>query len=347
MTENKTALVTGATGFTGSVVVRQLLENGFKVRAIARQSSSLKPFEGMTIEWIRGDVFEDEVIEKAVQGVSFIFHLATAYRDAGQPDEVYDRVDLGGTKKLAAAAVKQPGLERFVHVSTCGVHGHVETPPADEEYRMKPDDIYQRKKAEAEIWIREFAKKKGLPLTVVRPAGIYGPGDARLLKLFKLALGAFFPLFGHSKGLYHLIHVEDLAAFMIAAAQIPAAQGEVFLCGNPVYIPLKDIVKMIAAPENHEPRFVKIPAGPVFFLAGLCEAVCRPLKIKPPIFRRRIAFFTKDRAFDTRKMTRLTGFVPAYSYEEGLRQTLAWYFEKGWLKPRKAPEEQRKVVMQS
>jgi dihydroflavonol-4-reductase len=208
-------------------------------------------------------------------------------------------------------------------------------PPADENYRMQPSDVYQRKKAQAELWIRDFAVQTGMPLTVVRPVGIYGPGDTRLFKLFKMAGKGWFPLIGHGQGLYHLIHVEDLTEFMIHAANHPQTIGEVFLCGNPTSIALKDLIQIMGKGFGHSVHFVRIPEGPLFLIAGICEAICKPLHLKPPIFKRRVSFFTKDRAFNTQKMMRVAGFIPRYTYEEGVLQTLDWYFQHGWLKGKK------------
>ena len=118
-------LVTGATGFTGAVIVRQLLEAGATVRAIARETSNLAPFAGQPVEWIRGQVFDPAVVARAVPGMEYIIHAAAAYREARHGDAFYRDVHLTSTQLLAAAAAREPGFERFVHVSTVGVHGQV------------------------------------------------------------------------------------------------------------------------------------------------------------------------------------------------------------------------------
>jgi dihydroflavonol-4-reductase len=326
------ALVTGATGFTGSVLVRMLLERGVSVRAIARSTSKLGDFNGQPVEWITGQVYDADTVEKAVRGVHYIFHVAAAYREAKITDEIYRLVHIESTKLLAVAAAGEPGFKRFVHISTVGVHGHIDDPPADEQYRFAPGDIYQRTKADAEGWVREFAKSSGLPLAVVRPAAIYGPGDKRLLKVFRMAKRRIFPLFGRGKGLYHLIHVEDLAEIFIRASLHPRAVGEVFIGGNSTPSNLREMGTVIAAEiGNSSMRFVRFPVWPLFLLADLCELLCKPIGIEPPIYRRRVAFFTKDRAFDTRKVHSLLGFQERYSNEAGLRSTARWYKDKGWL----------------
>ena len=325
-------LVTGATGYTGHVLTKKLVQLGCDVRAIARASSDLSPFEGLPIRWYRGDVFDPATVREAVQGVQYVFHVAAAYREAKITDETYTKVHVESTKLLAEALLGSATLQRFVHVSTVGVHGHIDEPPANEEYRFSPGDIYQRTKAEAEIWIRDFARSHAFPVAVVRPAAIYGPGDRRLLKLFKMAARPVFPLFGGGQGLYHLIHVDDLTDIFITAALHPNALGETFLAGNPEPSRLEDIARTIASEiGNNGLRFIRLPAWPLFLAADLCEAVCRPLGIEPPLYRRRVAFFTKDRAFDTRKLQQLLGYRYSVSVDAGLRSTARWYREQGWL----------------
>jgi nucleoside-diphosphate-sugar epimerase len=324
-------LVTGATGFTGTVLARRLVEQGCAVRAIARHTADVGALKDLGIEWFRGNVYDAEVVKAAASGVNYIFHAAAAYRVSGLPDEEYQRVHETSTQLLAEAALNQPDFKRFVHVSTVGVHGHVDNPPANEETPFHPGDIYQKTKAEAELWLHAFAREKNLPYAVNRPAAIHGPGDRRLLKIFKLAIKPVFILLGYSKGLYHLIHVEDLVSGMLLAAVHPAAQGEAFICGNPEAVTQEHMGHVVAAALGKKCRVLRLPAWPVFLAADLCELICKPLKIAPPLYRRRVAFFTKDRSFDTRKIRERLGFQPRYTDEEGLAMTARWYREHGWL----------------
>jgi dihydroflavonol-4-reductase len=325
-------LVTGATGFTGQVVTRKLCEAGLRVRAIARESSDLAPLAELDVDWVRGDVADAAIQAKAMAGVRYVFHMATLFRDGGASEEEHHRVHVLATQGLANLAAKTDGFCRFVHVSTVGVHGHIEGGAAvDETQPFKPGDAYQRTKAEAENWLHDFAPGAALSYSVIRPAAIFGPGDRRLLKLFRMARKPLFPLLGRGKCLYHLIHVDDLADAIIAAATVPAAEAEAFICGNPSPIPTADIARIVADELGHNLRVLRLPVWPFFALAALCEAVCKPLGIKPPIYRRRVAFFTKDRQFNTRKLRDVLGFTPKVGNEEGIRATARWYADHGWL----------------
>lgn len=325
-------LVTGATGFTGTYLIKALVKLGCNVHAIARSSSRLGELASLPVTWHRGDVYDPAVIDKAAEGVNYVFHLAAAYREAKAGDEVYTLVHIKSTQLLAEAALKQPSLKKFVHVSTVGVLGHIEKPPANEESPYNPGDIYQRTKVDGEIWIRNFAKNKGMPLTVIRPAAIYGPGDRRLLKIFKLAKMPVTPLLGFGKGLYHLIHVEDLVSYLIAAAEVnPKTNGQVYICGNPLTYSIPDMTRVIKEELGQPYRVIRIPAAPFFLLGYIVEAICKPLNLEPPIYPRRVAFFTKDRSFETMKIRRDLGDLYQYSSEEGIRKLTHWYVKEGWL----------------
>lgn len=330
ITNKDVVLVTGGTGFTGSHLLKALSQTGCQLRVIARETSDLSAFNDIKIEWFIGEVFSEKVIEKATHNVNYIFHVAAAFREAKVDDSVYYNVHVKSTKLLAKSALTQKNFKRFIHVSTIGVLGHIDNPPADEETSYNPGDVYQRTKTEAEKWILQYSKKQGLPISVVRPAAIYGPGDKRLLKLYKISKLPLIPIIGYSKGLYHLIHVDDLVQFMIYIAVHPKSIGKIYICGNPEPIAIKEILKQISQHMGRTAKFIHLPAWPIFLIGDLCEIICKPLNIEPPIYRRRIAFFTKDRAFSTKRMQAI-GFNTKITDKEGLKELYQWYQQQGWL----------------
>lgn len=326
-------LVTGATGFTGKDLTRKLVAAGLKVSAVARASSDLAPLKDLDIKWFRGDVFAERVMKEAVAGQHYIFHVAAAFREAKSTEQDYWNVHVRSTQIIAEEALKNPEFKRYVHVSTIGVHGHIANPPATEEYPFGPGDGYQRTKLEAEQWLNGFAAERNFPYTIIRPAAIYGPGDRRLLKLFKMAMKPLFILLGQGKCMYHLVHVDDLTNTFIIAATHPRAQGETFISGADEPIAIADIARTVAGHFGRSIPVVRLPIGPFFLLADACEAVCKPLKIEPPIYRRRVAFYSKDRYFDVSKMRNILGYQPRHSNSDGIIETADWYVAQGWLKP--------------
>ena len=328
-------LVTGATGFTGSILTRKLVNAGAEVSAIARESSNTSALGDLKITWHRGQVYDEKVVAAAAKNAQYVFHVAAAYREAKYGDEIYRKVHVESTRLLAQAVLKNEDFKRFVHVSTVGVHGHIANPPADENYPVHPGDIYQETKAEAELWLRKFAPEHNLSYAVIRPAAIYGPGDTRLLKFFRMASRRFLFLPGHTRGLYHLVHVDDLTNVIMLAAVHPAALNEVFICGSPECMTLEGIARVVADEIGSRFTVVRVPASPLFVAADCCEKICRMIGIEPPIHRRRLAFFTKDRSFNTSKLREKLGYVMRRTDEAGLRETARWYCARGLLRSRK------------
>jgi nucleoside-diphosphate-sugar epimerase len=323
-------LVTGATGFTGSVLARKLFKAGHEVKVFVRDKSKMNFEHASEMEIVEGDITNKEKITEAVAGVERIFHIAALFRQAGIPDQVYHDVNIQATLDLLAAA-QVAGVKRFVHCSTVGVHGHIEEPPADEEYRFSPGDIYQRTKLEGEQQALKFGKENDFEVSVVRPGPIYGPGDMRLLKLFKLASKSITPILGDGKIFFNMVYVEDLADIFILAGEKEEAVGEVFLGAGPENIRLNEIVDMIATLLGRPTRKIHLPAAPFQIAGTICEKICIPFGIEPPIYRRRVDFFTKSRIFTIDKARNLLGWEPKFNYQRGLAATIDWYKEQNLL----------------
>lgn len=326
-------LVTGATGFTGLVLTRRLVEAGANVRAIARPESKRRELEDLPIRWIIGQVYDAEVVRQATEGIEIIFHMATTYRHAGAPEDENRLVHITSTQLLAKAVTGQPQFKRFAHISTVGVHGDIKHGIANEDSPFQPGDIYQVTKAEAEQWIRAYAAEHGLPLTILRPCGIYGPGEKRFFKLFKMANRRTLFLLGKTGHGIHLIHVEDLTRMIMLASIHPAGLNETFICGTPSNISLERMAEIIARELGHSIKVIRLPALPFYIAGFLCELLYKPLRKDPPLHRRRVGFFTKTRSFDTSRIRNRLAYTCQYPDDIGLAQVTRWYVEHGWIKP--------------
>ena len=325
-------LVTGATGFTGGWLARHLGRTGDEVRALVRPGScDGEPADRLAqagIELASGDLRDAASLETACQGVEVVYHIAASYRTAGQPASSYREVNIEGTRRLLEAATGR-GVRRFVHCSTGGVHGHVERPPATEDAPIAPGDIYQDTKLEGERVARSAGEAGGIEVVVARPIGIYGPGDTRFLKLFRLARGRV--MIGAGTVFYHLTFVEDLVEGFRLCGLVPAAAGRTYLLAGRRHTTLRELVALVASELGTRPPRLTIPVWPVWLAAALCELVCVPLRVEPPLYRRRVEFFTKSRAFDASRAGRELGFAPRVELEEGIHRTAVWYREQGML----------------
>ncbi|MGH7718279.1 MAG: NAD-dependent epimerase/dehydratase family protein, partial [Gemmatimonadaceae bacterium] len=264
-----------------------------------------------------------------IGGGGDVYHLAAAYRTEHADLKEFRRVNVDATRNLLEAA-KRSGVRRFVHCSTVGVQGQIDDPPATEEYRTEPGDHYQATKLEGELLAREYGAG-GLPVTVVRPVGIYGPGDRRFLKLFRGIDRGQFVMIGSGKTLYHMTYIDDLIDGILLAASKAEGNGEVFTIGGPRYTTLWELVDLIADVLGKVHQRRRVPLAPVLAAAVVCERVCRVIGVNPPIYPRRVEFFSKDRAFDISKARAALGYAPRVDLPQGLAATAAWYRQRGWL----------------
>lgn len=323
-------LVTGGTGFTGSHLVRSLVEDGYAVRVVTRRPQGARAALPADVDVLEGDISVPDVVRRAVRGCREIYHLAAAFREPGIRAHRYRAVHVEGTRYLLDAA-RAEGVERFVHCSTVGVHSHIANPPADETAPHTPGDIYQATKSEGEQLALAFQRAHDFPLAIARPVGIYGPGDLRMLKLFRAIAHRRFIMIGSGRVFFHMVHVRDLVRGLRLLASRDEAIGEAFILGGPEYCTLNELVARIAAIWGVPTPTLRIPAWPVYVAGALCEAITIPLGISPPLYRRRVAFFTKSRAFRIDKAKTLLGYQPTVELQAGLEELAAWYRDNGYV----------------
>ena len=323
-------LVTGANGFTGSYLTKLLLSEGYQVRVLVRNNANLDTLEGLDVEYAYADLAKDGAPDGLMDEIEIVYHVAAAFRVENVPEKYFWDVNVEGTRKLIEAAAEAK-VKRFVHCSTVGVQGEISNPPAKEEDPYKPGDYYQESKVDGEKLVLEFSQKTGLPVSIVRPVGIYGPGDTRFLKFFKMISRGKFRMIGSGKVLYHLTYVEDLVQGIMLAGIKEKAVGEIFTIGGEGFMTLREFADKVAVLSERKISSIHIPAWPIWFAGWICEMLCKPFGITPPIYRRRVDFFIKDRAFDISKAKKLLDYQPKYSVDEGLKLTFDWYRKEGLL----------------
>ena len=323
-------LVTGAGGYVGTELVRQLLARQERVRAMVRRSSQASGLEEMGAEVVIADVRDASTLPPALEGVTHVYHIASLFRAAGPSEDVFHEINAEGTRRMLDASI-DAGVKRFVHCSTGGVLGHIENPPGDEDSPYNPGDAYQRSKLEGELIAMDYFRSGRMRGVVIRPAMIYGPGDTRNLKMFRMIARRQFFFVGDGTTKVHFVDVRDLARAFILAMDKEEINAEVYHIAGDSSVSQKEISAMIAKEARVSPPWLHLPVKPMQWLGTACETVCRPLGVEPPIFRRRVDFFTKHREFSSEKAKRDLCYIPAQSLEQEIREITRWYRDHGWL----------------
>lgn len=324
-------LVTGGTGFSGRALVMRLLADGHDVVAL-----DTKP--GIDDEGIRraggkivyGSVTDRACVSEAVAGCEVVQHLAAAFRDVGISDQKYFKVNVRGTEIVAEEAIRA-GARKFIYCSTCGVHGDVKNPPAGEDAPIAPADYYQQTKYEGEEAIAKYRDR--IEYTIIRPGAIYGPGDPeRFSMIFKRVDSGVFPMFGDGGTTYHPAYIDNLVDALVAVMPGGVGAYEAYLIADTEYVTLNDLVRRVSRALGRDFRIAHYPLLPLIVAGHVCERLCKPLGIAPPIFPRRVDWYRQNRAFRIDKARRDFGYAASVSLDEGLHRTGEWYREHGILK---------------
>jgi dihydroflavonol-4-reductase len=325
------ALVTGATGFTGGHLCRHLRAAGYEVTALLRPARDTTVLRDLGVRIAVGELGDPESLRRAMAGVDVVYHIAAAFRNASLPDDAFFEVNVHGTENIIRAAAASGSVRRFVHCSTIGVHGDTGRTPATEESPFSAPDSYCQSKIDGELRARALFDELGLEGVVFRPMGIYGPGDTRFLKLFRSIARRRFVMIGSGDVYYQMTHIDDLCRGIMLCGEHPAAAGEVFILAGDHHTTLNELVECIAADVGRKPRRWHVPYLPVIAAAYVVEAVCRVLRVSPPLYPRRVEFFNKDRAASIAKAQRILGYHPQVSLKEGVAATAEWYRAHDWL----------------
>lgn len=322
--------VTGGTGFTGAALVARLLKDGHHVVAIDKNP-------GIALDQLRqsgalvelGSITDSAAVARAVAGAEAVFHLAAAFREIGVPDSVYKDINVNGTRIVLEEA-KKTGARKFVYCSTQGVHGHIQNPPGDENSPIAPEDYYQQTKYEGELVVREHADD--LEYTIIRPTAIYGPGDPeRFMMIYKRVNRGRFLMFGSGRTYYHPVYIDNLVDAFLLAMKPGVGARETYIIGDEEYFSIEELVRRVGGALHVPVTIPYLPLWPLIAAGHVCERICKPFGINPPIFPRRVDWFRQVRAFRIDKAKRELGYQPRIGIDEGLRRTGEWYRKHGYL----------------
>lgn len=339
-------LITGATGLIGSHLAGAARLQGHSVIATGLTNNGLeqqrrRSLESSGIRVLVGELQDPGFARKVVAGCDAVIHLAAAQHEAGVPDDYFYRVNVDATRVLLDACV-EAGVKRFLYGSTIGVYGQGRDTELNEQSVLQPSNIYETTKLAAEAVVKSYAGR--LETTIARISETYGPGDGRLLKLFKAADRGLFVLIGAGSNLRQPIHVTDLARGLLCAVQHPAAVSQTFILAGPSAITTREMIADVAKALGRGGTTLRIPMYPVLLAAVTCEFICKLLRVQPPLHRRRLDFFRKSLSFSIEKAKTLIDFEPTTPFSAGARDTLASYRSAGWVRSSAASRSEHRAV---
>lgn len=326
-----TILVTGATGFLGAALTQELVKQQQKVRVLARDERKARELFGDAVTIIHGDIIDQDKVEQAVDGVEVIYHLVGRLYHPSVPTRLYKETHVDGTRIILKAAAEQQQLTRFVHCSTTGVHGVTGPVPAAEDAPFAPTNPYEATKLEAELLALKAYKEQHLPVSVIRPGLVYGPGDLHLLGFFTSIKKGRPCLINGGRALIHPIYIDDMTSAFLLAAEKPEAIGHSYNIAGDHPVTFRELSTAIAQALGRD-----LPKGDIpLWLANFASDVFSLLPgfdgEKAPLTRSRVRFLTNSRLYNIERARKELGYAPKVNLEEGMKQTALWYEKHGLL----------------
>ncbi len=322
-------LVTGATGFIGRRLMRKLLRDGHHICALVR--SREPPEEWSAVRIVRGDIRRPSDVKKSLEGQEVVINLAAALDHLGARPQLYREVNVGGMRNLLHALRRRPGI-KLIHVSTVGVHGPIEKPPADEMTPFRPVTVYDSSKAHGENLVWDAVKKHGLRVTVMRPAIVYGQGDvySAIYGMFRAIARGRYRHIGDGHWLIHMVHVDDVVEGIMAAITAREAEGKAFILAGPEPISFRELAETIASALGARipDRGLPLPLATTF---AIPLSALKRLGVTVPLSLQSVRFLTTHHAYTIDQARAALTYQPRVDLQTGVQRTAEWYRVKGYI----------------
>ncbi len=314
----------------GSHTIELLLQRGFQVRCLVRRTrSDLGWAEGLPVEIVRGSYYDVESLREAIGTVDYVFHIAGVTK-ARKPRQ-YNDGNVLSTRNLLEASAANPKLKKFCFTSSLTATGpSLDGKPVDENSPCNPITTYGITKLEAETICQLHANR--IPIVILRPPAVYGPRDRDGLGIFQWANKGYILGFGSKEKTVSLIYGPELARAIVEATVSERTTGETYFVADPQAYPFSETMGKVARMVGKRARTLVFRKWLLYGLAGISEAVS-VFQSNPPVLNIEKVrdLVQKSWVCSPRKIEEHIGFRTQVSIEDGLRRTLEWYEEHGWL----------------
>lgn len=328
---NTHAFVTGATGFIGSNLVRELVNRQYSVSCLVRSETRAAHLKDERIELIHGDLCHPQSFKEPIKRADIIFHVAGVTKSANRAGFFHGNLET--TRQLVQAMTQHgPAGQKLVYISSQAAAGPCSREPGTSEATANslPVSAYGQSKKSAEQVVLSINDHS--PVVILRPSIVFGPGDRAMLPLFKGAAMGIMPKSGARKFPVNCIYVDDLVEAIILAGESDAANGKTFFVTDGHAYNWTTLNNKIAACVN--PRAFTLPI-PLFLiwmtchLNGLLERMTnRPFYLNPDKW---LEIKQAGWLCSSARLREELGFRPRWSLEKGIKATVNWYREAGWL----------------
>jgi nucleoside-diphosphate-sugar epimerase len=326
-------LVTGAAGFVGNYLVKELLKKKVSVRALVRKNSNIKDMTNNGVELVYGNITDRDSLQGITENVDVVYHLAAMGHVSAASEEAYRKsyeVNVTGTQNLIEECLKAE-VKRFIHFSSTAAMGLIKQPTIDESAECQPSTPYQRSKYESEQCVNAYFRDKDLPSLILRPCMIYGVGGrGEFLKWCRLIKKGFFPKVGMGENLTPFVHVKDVVQAAVLAAD-NGQEGETYLVASEQSYSLTLIRNLVAKHLDVKKPYVYVPKWAALAGTYALENAAKWLKFTPVVTSKNIRSISTDRVFSIEKAENQLGYHSLMDLETGIKETVHWYRDQGYL----------------
>ncbi len=324
------AVVTGANGFVGSHLVDHLINKGYRVRCITRKTSDIKWLLGKDLEIFDCGLFDKEGLRKAFNGAEYIYHVAGVVKS--KKPEGYFKGNVDTTRSVLETALEfRDTLKRVLVVSSQTAAGpsYNETPVVESD-DPHPITTYARSKLAQENLVKEYMNQ--IPVTICRAPAVYGERDTEIFIFFQTFAKGLFTTIGFDRKLLSLIHADDLVKGFIQAAESDAAAGQTYFISSEKYYTWEEIGDITKKIMDKKPLHIKVPHFMVYTIASMAQFLA--------MFSSKPATLNIEKAKDitrhawicsTQKAVNQIGYRQEISAEQGIKKTVEWYKQQGWI----------------
>ena len=321
--------VTGATGFLGGYLVRDLISQGARVTALVRPTSDIAQLERIGVRVVRGSIADHSARNQAMQDADVVYHLAAlTSRTAPSKQDCY-QTNVVATELIAQTALDL-GVTRMVFCSTAAVYGVIDDPPVDEQSRTKMDSPYAETKLMAEQRLLSAYRAQGLPVVIARFPGVLGYGSPSFIGLFLAIAAGGFRVIGPGNNHTHISHVKDVVQGLRLCGETAGINGRIYNLASEHPVTVNELVTGIAQELGVTLSAVRLPRFPYQMFHAVNCMLYRVCGRELPRASK-YELFLSDKIMSIVRARQELGFRPKVSLKEGLRDAIAWHRERSEL----------------